>query len=685
MANRLASETSPYLLQHANNPVEWYPWGPDALQKAQDEDKPIFLSIGYAACHWCHVMAHESFEDHDTAQIMNLNFINIKVDREERPDLDGIYMDAVVAMTGQGGWPLSAFLTPDGTPFLGGTYFPPERRFNLPSFKEVLVYIAQAWNSERTQLLQQADEVIKHLSHSFASSGTPEITKKLLDQAMLVLAQNYDWKNGGWGQAPKFPQPQSIEFLLRRATRGDKMALEMAEHGLQAMGAGGMYDVVGGGFARYSTDANWLVPHFEKMLYDNAQLGSNYLHAYLLTEKVKYRKICEETLNFVLREMTDIEGGFYSSLDADSDGEEGQYYVWSQNDIESILKPGTIADLFMQAYTVSETGNFEGQNVLQEKTSVSELAEMFQLSREDVKSSLALARELLLSARKLRIRPATDDKILTSWNGLMLATFAEAARFLNNDAYLAAARKNARFLLNHLHEPGRLLRSWRNGIAHLDGYLEDYACLVSGLLALYQADGDPEWYGTAHSLADEMLACFNDPQRGLFDTRHDHEDLIIRPKTLQDNALPSGSSMAALVLLQLSAFSGQYEYQQKALELFGLVQNALARYPTAFGTWLTAIDFYVGPIQEIAVLATGESDNQRPRMIEVVNQKYRPRSVLAVSSFPPASTAPALIQDRLLLEDRTTGFVCRNFTCQLPVNDPQLFAQQLDEPSKIKR
>ncbi|NUM49280.1 MAG: thioredoxin domain-containing protein, partial [Anaerolineales bacterium] len=430
MPNRLAHENSPYLLQHQHNPVDWYPWGSEALERAKREDKPIFLSIGYAACHWCHVMEHESFIDPRTAALMNEHFINIKVDREERPDLDGIYMQAVVAMTGSGGWPMSVFLTPDGVPFYGGTYFPPARRYNMPAFTEVLAAIANTWENDRARALRSGEQLKTHLQQEMRPLPTAvALSPETAQQAAMGLAQSYDWKNGGWGQAPKFPQPMTIDFLLNRATRGDKFALEIATHALDAMAKGGMYDVVGGGFARYSVDDRWLVPHFEKMLYDNAQLARVYLHAYLITKNAFYRRIVEETLDFVIRELTHPDGGIYSSLDADSEGEEGKFYIWTLEEIRDVLREE--ADFFIAAYHVTEGGNFEGHTVLQRALSDEELAEQFALPVEKVTPRLQAAHARLLKRRAGRIRPGTDDKVLTAWNGLMLLAFAEAGRYLH--------------------------------------------------------------------------------------------------------------------------------------------------------------------------------------------------------------------------------------------------------------
>ena len=536
-----------------------------------------------------------SFEDQETAEIMNGHFINVKVDREERPDIDQIYMQAVVAMTGQGGWPMSVFLTPEGKPFFGGTYFPPERRYQMPSFREVLGSVVRVWREDRDTILESANKITQHIKNTAnVGQATAQFDKQVLDQAVTTLAQGYDWENGGWGQAPKFPQPMVIEFLLRQATRGDEHALEMAENALKAMAKGGMYDVVGGGFSRYSVDNYWLVPHFEKMLYDNAQLSLVYLHAYLVTKDACYRQICEETLDFVVREMTHPQGGFYSSLDADLEGVEGKFYVWTMDEIQTAISDPQDAQLFMAAYGVTSAGNFEDKTVLQRVLNDDEVADKFSFPKEFVSRKLSQVHAELLSFRAQRVRPGTDDKVLTAWNGLMLVAFAEAGRYLQRTDYTEVAIRNADFLLNQMNKDGFLLRSWRNGQASHNAYLEDYAALILGLIGLYQIDPQVRWFREAVSLTNEMVTHFRDPEGGFFDTRDDHEELILRPKDTQDNAFPSGNSLAALVLLQLSAYNGNAEWRSIAEKMIGSMASSALRYPTAFGQWLTATDFAVG-------------------------------------------------------------------------------------------
>ena len=675
MPNRLADENSPYLLQHAENPVDWYPWGEEALEKARHEDKLIFLSVGYAACHWCHVMEHESFEDPDTAALMNEHFVNIKVDREERPDIDNIYMQAVVAMTGQGGWPMSVFLTPQGQPFYGGTYFPPEPRYRMPSFQEVLLSVERVWREDRQKILESGEKITQHLQHSDVKRGSDrEIDPDLLQKAPMRLAQAYDWKNGGWGQAPKFPQPMAIEFLLRQATRGDRMALDMASHALKSMARGGIYDGGGGGFARYSVDDYWLVPHFEKMLYDNAQLALAYLHAFLINTDGEFRRVCEATFDFVLREMTHSQGGFFSSLDADSEGEEGKFYVWTREEIQTVITDSDEASLFLAAYGVTQAGNFEGHTVFQRVLDDEQIAEEFGIPAEQVPAKFAELHAKLLQKRAERIRPGTDDKVLVSWNGLMLMAFAEAGRYLGRPDYTAAAIRNADFLLTALQPEDRLLRSWRDGKAQYNAYLEDYAALILGLLALYQSDPNPRWFNSAMELAAEMITHFGDPAGGFFDTRDDHEELLYRPKDIQDNAVPSGNALAALALLQLGAYQLNLDWRNMAEEMLAQMGDNLTRYPTGFGQWLIAADFALGSVNEVAILGDPASA-QTQALVDSLWEQYQPHLVAAISEGE--STSPKLLESRTLINAQPTAYVCQGFVCQQPVYSPEDLAKQL--------
>ncbi len=677
MSNHLIHETSPYLLQHAENPVDWYPWSDEALEKARREDKPIFLSIGYAACHWCHVMAHESFEDRATAALMNDHFVCIKVDREERPDLDSIYMSFVAATTGSGGWPMSVFLTPQGKPIYGGTYFPPYRSHNLPSFSEVLTTVARLWQSDRAAILSSSEK----LAQLLVTRQEPDDKVESLDPALLprfskAIAEKYDWHNGGWGAAPKFPQPMLIEFLLRQASRGDQASLDMAVHALQRMAKGGMYDLLGGGFARYSVDATWLVPHFEKMLYDNAQLARAYLHAYQLTGEPSLREVGEATLDFVLGEMTHPMGGFFSSLDADSEGEEGKYYLWSAKEISQQLSAPGEAELFMAAYGASEAGNFNGRNILRRSLTDQQLAAEFHQDAGAIPTILADLRQRLLKERDSRVRPGSDDKVLVAWNAFTLATLAEAGRALNRPDYLQAAIRNADFILSSMLDRGRLLRSWREGSARHTAYLEDYAALGLALLALYQSDPNPRWYRAAMGLLEQLIAHFSDPFGGFYDTPDDHQTPLYRPKDMQDNATPSGNAMAALLLLQLSTYEGRSDWRSMAEGMLTANLGMMLRYPSAFAFWLWATDFALGPVDEVAIVGD-LAQHPTQALLQPLWQVYRPRLVLAAAPYPPANGSPALLRDRPLLNGQPSAYVCRGFVCGQPVNDPQAMLNQL--------
>ncbi len=699
--NKLLTSTSPYLRQHAHNPADWFPWGEEALAKARNENKPIFLSIGYAACHWCHVMAHESFENPETAAFMNEHFVNIKVDREERPDLDAIYMQATVAMTGSGGWPMSVFLTPDLKPFFAGTYFPPVARYNTPSFMNVLTGIARTWREQQSEATRVGNEVSEHLQQALSVSiqSDSAFTQEHLELAVKNLLDAYDWGNGGWGSAPKFPQPMIIEFLLRQSlhphdSMSDKRELENSPilksslHALRAMARGGMYDVVGGGFSRYSVDNFWRVPHFEKMLYDNALLTRAYLHAWQITRDPFFKRIATETLEFIAREMTHPDGGFYSSLDADSEGEEGKFYVWSLDEIRSTLKDDS--DFFEAAYGISARGNWEGKTVLQRALDDSSLAARFKMDLQTVPAKLADCHSRLLLARTKRIRPGTDDKVLTSWNGLMLAILAEAARVIasdevakqsptdgeeiassgyrhpRNDMYYKLTTRNAEFILSNLRPNGKLKHSWREGKTTDEVFLEDFAALILGLLELYQTDFNNKWFASAKELADEMIELFSDPAGGFFDTAKDSETLLVRPKDVQDNATPSGNALACEVLLKLAAFTDEGKYRDTAEKSLGLVVTMVTRYPTAFARWLSAADFALGKVKQVALVseAGGEDASEALRVVE---SEYRPNLVVAASAYPPSNDAPDLLKDRPLKNGKPTAYVCEGFICKNPV------------------
>ena len=680
MANRLINETSPYLLQHAENPVDWYAWGEEALGRARSEDRPILLSIGYSACHWCHVMERESFENEDIAALMNEHFVNIKVDREERPDLDAVYMEAVQMMTGSGGWPMTVFLTPAGHPYYGGTYFPPEDRGGMPGFPRLLAAASQAYHTNKGEI----DRVTRQLSEQMGRTGqmprgfTP-LTTEVMHNAYSQLATQFDHLNGGFGNAPKFPQPMTPEFLLRYNRHGfNARALEMVELTLQKMAYGGMYDQVGGGFHRYSTDAYWLVPHFEKMLYDNALLARLYLHAWQVTGDPLYRRITEETLDYVLREMTDPAGGFYSAQDADSEGVEGKFFVWTPDELRPLL--GDDADLVMGYYGVTERGNFEGANILNVPRPPEDYCQQRGVSESDLFAAVARARAVLLDVREQRIHPLRDDKVLTSWNGMMLRAFAESGAALGREDYLDAARANAAFLLDTMRDENRrILRTWRNGEAKLNGYLEDYACLADGLLALHEATLEPRWLQEAVSVADGMIALFwDDAVGGFYDTGSDHETLVIRPRDVFDNAQPCGGSVAADVLLRLGVVTGNDDFATKGATPLRAMQQLLGRAPAATGHWLGALDFYVSLPREIVIVGPTEN-SVTGQMLDEVSQRFMPNRVLvgvADPANPPLKDSP-LLEQRVMQDGRPTAYVCENYACQLPVTDAAALAQQL--------
>ena len=682
MPNRLANETSPYLLQHANNPVDWYPWGPEALERSRAEDRPILLSVGYSACHWCHVMEHESFEDEGTAALMNAHFVNVKVDREERPDIDAIYMQAVQSMTGHGGWPMTVFLTPGGEPFYGGTYFPPQPRHGMPSFRQVLSAVAEAWRERRDDVDASAAELGEALRRGSALRPEPSaLDPALLDRAFHALASRFDARWGGFGGAPKFPQPMTIEFLLRHWKRtGSAEALRMAETTLSAMASGGMYDHLGGGFARYSVDAQWLVPHFEKMLYDNALLARAYLHAWQATGSADHRRVCEETLRWVTREMRGPEGGFYSSLDADSEGEEGKFYVWTPDELSDALGPedGALAAAY---FGVTEGGNFEGHSILHTWRGMDEVADEAGVSPERLREAVGRAREALYEVRAKRVWPGRDDKVLTSWNAMMLQAFAEAARALESEEYRRVAVANAEFLLRELRDAdGRLLRTWKEGRAKIGAFLEDHALLAEALLAVYEATWDARWVREAARLADEMLARFWEEDEGVFyDTAKDAEALVVRPRDAFDNATPSGTSSAVMALLKLAELTGEERYRGVAARVLEGTAEYLARVPVAFGHLLSALDFHLATPVEVAFVGIpGEPETDA--LLRVAARNYLPNAVLALQ--PPAGDVAAaelipLLRERTAVGGRATAYVCERLACQRPVNDAAELAAQL--------
>ncbi|MEX2159665.1 MAG: thioredoxin domain-containing protein [Dehalococcoidia bacterium] len=679
MPNRLANETSPYLLQHKDNPVDWYPWGDEALKRAREEDKPIFLSIGYSSCHWCHVMERESFENHEIAALMNELFVNIKVDREERPDVDSIYMSAVQAMTGQGGWPMSMFLTPDGKPFYAGTYFPPEDRGGMPAFPRVLEALAEAYRDRRHEVLETTGRITEHLKQQTEAQPSNEpLTRDMFGEAFRTLASTFDNEHGGFGSAPKFPSPMQYEFLLRywHAT-GDPEPLRMVELTLQKMARGGMYDQAGGGFHRYSTDQLWLVPHFEKMLYDNAQLVQLYLHAWQATGNALYRRIVEETLTYSEREMLDPAGGFYSAQDADSEGEEGKFFVWTPAEIHEAAGP-ELARVVRTYYGVTEAGNFEGRSILWRPRGDDAIAAELGLTLDELKAEIETARARLLEARSHRIAPARDDKVLTSWNALMLRAFAEAGAVLDNAHYVDIAHRNAEFLLSSLVEDDRLLRTWKDGRAKLNAYLEDYAYLIDALLTLYEATFEPRWLSEAARLADGMIDLFWDDSRGVFfDTGRDHEELVVRPRDIFDNATPCGGSAAALALLRLAVFTGNVDLERHAVSSLRSVRDYLGRMPSGFAHWLCALDFYLSTPKEIVVI--GPRDDAATRaLLDVAFTRYRPNKVVAGAESPAQDGVSPLLKERGMIGGRPAAYVCEHYACRLPVTDPDALARQLD-------
>ena len=645
MANRLGQETSPYLLQHRDNPVDWYPWGEEALTHAREQDRPILLSVGYSACHWCHVMERESFENAETAAYMNEHFVNVKVDREERPDVDALYMEAVQAISGHGGWPMTVFCDPDGVPFYGGTYFPPDEGRGMPSFQMVMEAVVDAFENRRDELRERAPETRARLGAIGAIAPAEEAPGAgTLDAALATLEQAVDMERGGFGRAPKFPPSSALELLLARGVEAP------VERTLDAMLAGGIYDQIGGGFSRYSVDANWLVPHFEKMLYDNAQLARIYLHGWQALGVERYRRIAEETLDWALREMRGPEGGFYSALDADSEGEEGRFYIWTPDELRAVLDEG--AEEIGAYYGVSEAGNFEGRNILH-------LAAGAEAPEPD---GLAEARKALYEARSEREWPGLDDKRLASWNALMIGALGEAGAVLGRDDYLEAARSGAEFVLRDLRDgDGRLLRTYKDSEARLNAYLEDHAFLLDALLTLYETTFEARWFEAAQELADTMIARFGDPERGgFYSTSDDHEQLIARRKEIGDHPIPSGNSAAALALLRLEALSGERSYGEQAEGVLRLFAKAAPRQPDAFAHLLRALDFQLAPTKEVALIGDDLGE-----LAAVVRSGYRPHLVLA--GGPEGSEVPPLLAGRAQIDGRTAAYVCEHFACQAPV------------------
>ncbi|MBX6332155.1 MAG: thioredoxin domain-containing protein [Gemmatimonadaceae bacterium] len=674
--NRLAHETSPYLLQHAENPVDWYPWGAEAFDRARREDTPVLLSIGYAACHWCHVMAHESFEDEETARLMNELFVNIKVDREERPDIDGIYMSAVQAMTGHGGWPMTMFLTPDGVPFYGGTYFPPEDRHGLPSFRRTLRAVAAAYRERRAEVDATAAQLRElYAASRAAAQPTGTLAPALLERAFRGLVAQYDAEHGGFGGAPKFPQPMVLDFALRHWRRtGAAEGLEMVRHSFRAMARGGLYDQVGGGFHRYAVDAVWLVPHFEKMLYDNALLAHVGAHLYQATGEAEVRRVTEETVDWVAREMTSPEGGFYSSLDADSEGEEGKFYVWDEDELDVLL--GADARIAKAYWGVTSGGNFEGRNILHVADDPMAVAMRFGITPAELEGVMARARTLLFAARETRVRPGRDEKVLAAWNGLMLRAVAECARVFGREDYRALALRNGEMLFRELVRDGRVLRTYRDGVTKPSGFLDDHAAVALGALALYELTFDPVWLARARRLAETMVRWFWDDATGAFyDTASDHEALITRPREVTDNAVPSGTSLAAELLLRMAELFDDAEARQRASWVLQTLAEPMARYPLAFGHLLGVTDMAVHGAVEVALLGDPQGADFRA-LARAAGEVYVPSLVMA-GGPPDPHEEIALLSARPMIEGKATAYVCRSYTCDAPVTSAEELRQGL--------
>jgi uncharacterized protein len=691
--NRLAKETSPYLLQHAYNPVDWYPWGEEALQKARQADKPIFLSIGYSACHWCHVMAHESFEDNEIAKIMNENFINIKVDREERPDLDDIYQRACQLATGTGGWPLSIFLTPDQKPFYVGTYFPKDgsSHYNMPGFRNILLQLADAYKNKKSEIQAASSEFTHALSQTAMDLVVrAEITEKIslersiLDEAAVGLLQMGDRIYGGFGQAPKFPNASNLMFLLRYYDiSGINRFRDFVIFTADKMAEGGIHDHLGGGFARYATDQKWLVPHFEKMLYDNALLSQMYAELYQITKAESYMEITCKTLDYVIREMTHPDGGLYSAQDADSEGEEGKFYLWEKKEIESLIDDETATNIFCEHYGVTQGGNFEGKNILNVRASITSLAKNYNKTPEQVTQILRDASAKLFAEREKRVKPGRDEKILTSWNGLMISGFAKGYAVSRNTKYLQAAKNAVEFIESKLaSNNGRLRRTFKDGQSKLNAYLEDYAFYVSGLLDLFAVNSKQEYLDKSIMYTDFILQHFWDEKEGnLFFTSDDHEQLISRTKNFYDLAMPSGNSMAASNLLRLYYYTQNNSYLDKAVRIMKAGSRSAAENPFGFGQMLNSIYLYVKQPVEITVIVTDNSSNttSNSSLVAWLNRQFLPHSIISI--VHPSELAKlqgySYFKGREAQGGEETAFVCKNYVCSLPIKSSEELERQL--------
>ena len=678
MPNRLKNASSPYLRQHQNNPVDWYTWSEEALEKAKVENKPIFLSIGYAACHWCHVMAHESFEDPHTASILNEHFISIKVDREERPDLDDIYMRAVVTLTGQGGWPMSVFLTPDIKPFLGGTYFPLSPSYGMPSFTQVLRSVIDVWKNNPQAVHNNARVLTNAVQSQFQVT---EVGEQIINLDAIVqnLYQNYDWQTGGWGKAPKFPQAMLIQFLIQRALKGDLPAEKMATHVLDHMTQGGMYDLVGGGFHRYSTDINWLVPHFEKMLYDNALLAQVYLHAFALTGNPFHKHVTTDILDFILREMTHPDGVFYASLDADTLEGEGRYYTWQKDALREDLSQEQFM-LLKNTIEWPKDGNFEdGLLILRYKDNLHVLAEKLNMTIENLVGDLSNIFSILRENRKKLSPPTKDDKIITSWNTMAIQAFAEAGLLLERESYLTAAKDALNFLLTHLQvKSGTLMRSWSRGKASNLGTLADYAGLFLALRAVYEIDFSPSIFTKMREVFRIMCSEFEREGYLYYDTHVSLPDLLLRPRNLQDNATPSGNALAAHAHWLMAQYDHDTQHDEQFVTMVKRVYPQASDYPFGFGYWFEMADLLQHPAQQIALVSNGGVETIKP-FLKIYRKKYQPDSVIAVSCehMEQSKEPPGLLDKRNVITDLPTAYVCLGHTCQQPTNETSLFQQQL--------
>jgi len=672
--NRLIEETSPYLLQHAHNPVDWLPWGNEALEQAQKEDKPIFLSIGYSTCHWCHVMERESFENEQIAKIMNEHFVSIKVDREQRPDVDDIYMNAVVTMTGSGGWPLSVFLTPEGKPFYGGTYFPPSDAYGRPGFERILLSVAEAWKNRRQELVSSAAKMSELLQSQASPIDKSNLSPEILHKAFVSFQNLFDAVHGGFGTAPKFPQPANLSILLSYWHRtADNQALEMVEKTLDAMADGGIYDHIGGGFHRYATDAQWLVPHFEKMLYDQALLSKVYLEAYQITKQERYAQIAKEIFDYVLRDMTDPAGGFYSAEDADSEGREGTFYLWDPKQAASVLDEEH-ARVFNAYYGVTNEGNFEeGKTILNITTSIKQLEKEFQKDQAPIENILTAARTRLFIERAKRIRPHRDEKIITAWNGLMISSLAYGGAVLDEEKYIEAARHSAEFILSTLHKNGRLMRYYRDGRVVEKAFLDDYAFTAMGMLDLYEATFDVKWLIEAKSLSNQMIDLFADTERGgFFLAGKDGEKLITSTKSGSDGAIPSGNSVAALLLIKLGRLTMDQHFTELGGKVLETFSQQLEQSPAYSSAMLRALDFRLGPGQEIIIAGNADAPDVK-QMLKLIHDTFLPNAVVLLHESNKVNSAlyntVPFIKNQTAIEGKATAYVCENYVCKKPVNN----------------